>query len=108
MLAKYKDKIMTWLNGLSPPKNIKASKMVVFGAFGLVLMVVVLYIAGWCFNTYKTGVANLKDLEALLVILVSPQDVAFVTFASVYMVDADGDGMPDAAENKANEGIKNV
>ncbi len=108
MFAKYKDKIMTWLNGLSPPQNIKASKMVIFGAFGLVLIVVILYIAGWCFNTYKTGTANLKDLEALLVILVSPQDVAFVTFASVYMVDADGDGMPDAAENKANEGIKNV
>ena len=99
---------MTWLDGLSPPREIKASKMVVFGAFGLVLIVVILYIAGWCFNTYKTGAANLKDLEALLVILVSPQDVAFVTFASVYTVDSDGDGMPDAAKNKANEGIKNA
>ena len=108
MFAKYKDKIMTWLEGLSPPQNIKASKMVVFGAFGLVMVVVGLYIAGWCFNTYKTGTANLKDIEALLVILVSPQDVSFVTFASVYTVDSDGDGMPDAAKNKAEEGNKNA
>lgn len=105
MLAKYKDKIMGWLTDLSPPKNLKASKMVIFGAFGLVMAVVILYLAGWCYNTYKTGAASLKDLEALLVILVSPQNVAFVTFASVYLVDADGDGLPDAAEQKANEGV---
>ena len=105
MLAKYKDKIMGWLTDLSPPKNLKASKMVIFGAFGLVMVVVILYLAGWCYNTYKTGAANLKDLEALLVILVSPQNVAFITFASVYLVDADGDGWPDEAEQKANEGL---
>lgn len=105
MITKYKAKVMDWLSNLSPPQ--KASRLVIFGAFGLVMLVVILYLTGWCYNSYKTGTANLKDLEALLVILLSPQNVAFVSFASIYMVDKDGDGLPDAAENKAEEGMIN-
>lgn len=104
MLTKYKKRIMDLLSNYTPVKNMKASKLVIFGAFGLVMVVVSLYLAGWCYNSYAKENANLKDLEALLIILVSPQNVAFVSFASVYLVDADGDGVPDAAKNRAKEG----
>lgn len=101
MLSKYSEKIMSWLAKLTPPPRVSnASRQIIFGAVGLVMLVVLLYLAGWCYNTYKSGVANLKDLEILLAILISPQNVAYVTFASVYLADVDGDGLPDAVEKE--------
>lgn len=109
MLSKYNEKIMSWLAKLTPPPSVSnASRQIIFGAVGLVMLVVLLYLAGWCYNTYESGVANLKDLEVLLAILISPQNVAYVTFASVYLADVDGDGMPDAVEKQleANENVR--
>ena len=101
MLSKYSDKIKAWLSKLAPPtKPSCASLAIIYGAVGLVILVVVLYLGGWCYNSYKTGQANLKDLEILLTILISPQNVAYMTFASVWTADADGDGIPDAAEKQ--------
>lgn len=109
MLSKYSDKIKAWLGKLAPPTKIScASLAIIYGAVGLVILVVVLYLGGWCYNSYKTGQANLKDLEILLTILISPQNVAYVTFASVWTADADGDGIPDAAEKQLEEPQKPI
>lgn len=69
-------------------------------------IVVTLYLVAWLYQWFVLNKLVLSDLRYLLDTLLSPQAVAFYGFISLYLIDKDKDGTPDASEQKLDGGIK--
>lgn len=67
---------------------------------GLMLLTV-LVLASWCINAWQTGKADTNTLISFFREYTAPAVVAAVTFLSVFFVDKNGDGRPDAAERES-------
>lgn len=97
-LAGFKDQIKSFI-----PKHPRTSMMVVYvygiGLFSLVL----LYIFGWCYRWYSSGIPDTGELIQFLKEYASVSLVAAVTFISVFNVDKNRDGRPDAAERQVKD-----
>lgn len=72
-----------------------------YGA-GLMLLTV-LVLASWCINALQTGKADTNTLISFFKEYTAPAVVGAVTFLSVFFIDKNGDGRPDAAEKESEE-----
>ena len=66
-------------------------------------IITLLLIAGWSYQWYMTGTPDITILISFFREYTSVSVVAAVTFLSVFHVDKNRDGRPDAAEVKAKE-----
>ncbi len=70
----------------------------VYGAGLIILFLMV--IAAWAHDFYRTGVANTTLLINFFKEFTAPAVVGAFTFVSVFCVDKNHDGRPDAAEKE--------
>lgn len=78
--------------------------MAVIAAYGVLLGVISLSLLfSWFFNGIKTGSFDSAVMLQFFTAATGAGPVAAVTFLSVFFVDKNGDGRPDASENKAEE-----
>lgn len=70
----------------------------VYGAGLIVLFLLV--IAAWVHDFYRTGVANTTLLISFFREFTAPAVVGAFTFVSIFCVDKNHDGRPDAAEKE--------
>ena len=70
----------------------------VYGAGLIILFLMV--IAAWVHDFYRTGVANTTILINFFKEFTAPAVVGAFTFVSVFCVDKNRDGRPDAAEKE--------
>lgn len=66
-------------------------------------IITALLVAGWSYQWYMTGTPDIATLISFFREYTSVSVVAAVTFLSVFHVDKNRDGRPDAAEVKAKE-----
>ena len=84
--------------------NIPASagtKAIVYYAVILVAELL-LFNAGWLFNWYASGKADIPMMIEFLTVLVGAQFTTAVMLIGKGLVDKDGDGIPDALETEGD------
>lgn len=100
MFQKIKDFLTKTITKIPASAGTKA---IVY--YAVVLVVELLFFnAGWLFNWYKSGSADMPVMIEFLTVLVGAQFTTAVLLIGKGLVDNDGDGIPDALEN--DEGDK--
>lgn len=82
--------------------NIPASagtKVIVYYA-AILILELLLFNAGWLFNWYNTGNADVSLMIQFLTVLVGAQFTTAVLLIGKGLVDKDGDGIPDALDEE--------
>lgn len=104
------DKIMGYFNKVVEkvkeyiPKSRAQDSMKIVIAYGLLIFVIALaFMASWIYSGIKTGNFDIDIMLRFFSAATAPGPVAAVTFISVFLVDKNGDGRPDAAEDRAEE-----
>lgn len=104
------DKIMGYFNKVVEkvkeyiPKSNAQDSMKIVIAYGLLIFVIALaFMASWIYSGIKTGNFDIDIMLRFFSAATAPGPVAAVTFISVFLVDKNGDGRPDAAEDRAEE-----
>ncbi len=98
-----KDKIFSvWqrLKALPMPPVHTSMKIIYWYGGGLAVMTALL-IGAWVWLWVETGVPDMATLVTIFKEYTAPAVVAAFTFVSVFCVDKDGDGRPDAAANQS-------
>jgi hypothetical protein len=62
-----------------------------------------LYTAGWIFEWYKTGTANLPELRNFLHEIASSPWIAVIGFIAKYFIDKNDNGIPDSLESEEKD-----
>lgn len=99
LLAKAADKIKDM--GVSVGGNTQSSMAIVYFYGTGLLIINFLFIGGWLYQWWTQGKMDLPLLISYFREYAAPSVVAAVTFLTVFNVDKNGDGRPDAAEAKA-------
>ena len=99
LLAKAADKIKDM--GVSIGSNTQSSMAIVYFYGTGLLIINFLFIGGWLYQWWTQGKMDLPLLISYFREYAAPSVVAAVTFLTVFNVDKNGDGRPDAAEAKA-------
>lgn len=104
------DKIMGYFNKVVEkvkeyiPKSNAQDSMKIVIAYGLLIFVIALaFMVSWIYSGIKTGNFDIDIMLRFFSAATAPGPVAAVTFISVFLVDKNGDGRPDAAEDRAEE-----
>lgn len=95
MLQKIKDFLTKTIANIPPSAGTKA--IIYYAA--ILVVELLLFNAGWLFNWYKTGSADVPVMIEFLTVLVGAQFTTAVMLIGKGLVDKDGDGIPDALEN---------
>ena len=99
LLAKAADKIKDM--GVFVGSNTQSSMAIVYFYGTGLLIINFLFIGGWLYQWWTQGKMDLPLLISYFREYAAPSVVAAVTFLTVFNVDKNGDGRPDAAEAKA-------
>lgn len=104
------DKIMGYFNKVVGkvkeyiPKSNAQDSMKIVIAYGLLIFVIALaFMASWIYSGIKTGNFDIDIMLRFFSAATAPGPVAAVTFISVFLVDKNEDGRPDAAEQRVEE-----
>lgn len=104
------DKIMGYFNKVVEkvkeyiPKSNAQDSMKIVIAYGLLIFVIALaFMASWIYSGIKTGNFDIDIMLRFFSAATAPGPVAAVTFISVFLVDKNEDGRPDAAEQRVEE-----
>ena len=104
------DKIMGYFNKVVEkvkeyiPKSNAQDSMKIVIAYGLLIFVIALaFMVSWIYSGIKTGNFDIDIMLRFFSAATAPGPVAAITFLSVFLVDKNGDGRPDAAEDRAEE-----
>lgn len=81
-------------------KKVQTSMKIIYIYGGGLALLTVLMILSWAVDWYHTGVPDLNSLVSIFKEYTAPAVVAAFTFVSVFCVDKNHDGRPDAAEQK--------
>lgn len=84
-------------------QKIQTSMIIVYCYGGGLALLTLLMIASWCVNWYHSGSPDVNALIDIFKNYTATQVVAAATFVSVFCVDVDGDGRPDAAQKQAEK-----
>lgn len=99
-LGKAWDKLMSLF-----PKVQSQDSMVVIIAYGTLLGVIsAAFLFAWVYNGFSAGRFSTDEMIRFFTAATGAGPVAAVTFLSVFLVDKNKDGRPDAAETKAEKG----
>lgn len=103
------DKIMGYFNKAVEkvkeyiPKSNAQDSMKIVIAYGiLVFVIAIAFMLAWLYSGFKTGKFDTDIMLRFFSAATAPGPVAAVTFISVFLVDKNKDGRPDAAEERAN------
>lgn len=99
MIEKLTNKAIGILN-----TKARTSMRVVYIYGGCLLSLVLLNVIAWLYMWYLTDVPDIDKLLRITDELSKPSVVAAVTFVSVFCVNKNHDGRPDAAEALAKRG----
>lgn len=104
------DKIMGYFNKVVEkvkeyiPKSNAQDSMKIVIAYGLLIFVIALaFMVSWIYSGIKTGNFDIDIMLRFFSAATAPGPVAAVTFISVFLVDKNEDGRPDAAEQRIEE-----
>lgn len=104
------DKIMGYFNKVVEkvkeyiPKSNAQDSMKIVIAYGLLIFVIALaFMVSWIYSGIKTGNFDIDIMLRFFSATTAPGPVAAVTFISVFLVDKNEDGRPDAAEQRVEE-----
>lgn len=96
-----KEKLLAWMEKLleKTPKTTKkaAMKYIIWYALFLALcagLYLIMLMADW----YTTGRPNLSEMRQFISTMLSGAAVAAIGFCARWLVDRDGDGVPDEAQ----------
>lgn len=79
--------------------------MMVIIAYGTLLGVIsAAFLFAWIYNGLNEGRFNTNEMIEFFSVATGAGPVAAVTFLSIFLVDKDEDGRPDAAVEKAEKG----
>lgn len=81
-------------------KKVQTSMKIIYIYGGGLALLTVLMVLSWAVDWYHTGVPDLNSLVSIFKEYTAPAVVAAFTFVSVFCVDKNHDGRPDAAEQK--------
>lgn len=79
-------------------KRVQTSMKIIYIYGSGLALLTVLMILSWAVDWYHTGVPDLNSLVSIFKEYTAPAVVAAFTFVSVFCVDKNHDGRPDAAE----------
>ena len=99
MLEKLKDFLIKTTANI--PTDAPLWVLVIFAA--LLVLEILLINAGWLYNWYDTGRADVPVMINFLTVLVGAQFTTAVLLIGKGLVDNDGDGIPDALENNEED-----
>lgn len=101
---EYFNKFVEKIKGYIPDAgNAQDSMLIVIAYSCLIFLIVLAFMFAWVFSALKTGNFDMSIMLRFFEAVTAPSVVAAVTFLSVFFVDKNGDGRPDAAEVKAGE-----
>lgn len=102
-ILEYFNKAIEKVKEYIPKSNAQDSMKIVI-AYGLLIFVIALaFMVSWIYSGIKTGNFDIDIMLRFFSAATAPGPVAAVTFISVFLVDKNGDGRPDAAEDRAEE-----
>ena len=96
MLEKLKDFLIKTTANI--PTDAPLWVLVIFAA--LLVLEILLINAGWLYNWYDTGRADVPVMINFLTVLIGAQFIAAVTFVAKAFADKDGNGVPDAIDSE--------
>lgn len=98
------NKIKTICSKINPAflakKKVRESMQVIRLYAFLVFLLILLFIGGWGYNAYISGRFDLPIFNSFFANLISPAGVATITLISVFLIDKNHDGRPDAGERR--------
>lgn len=104
-LLEYFNNIVGKIKGYIPDAgNAQDSMLIVIAYSCLIVLIVMAFMFAWVISGLKTGTFDMSIMLRFFEAVTAPSVVAAVTFLSVFFVDKNGDGRPDAAEEKAGKG----
>lgn len=104
-LLEYFNKAVEKIKGCIPDAgNSQDSMLIVIAYSCLIVLIVLAFMFAWLVSGLKTGIFDMSIMLRFFEAVTAPSVVAAVTFLSVFFVDKNGDGRPDAAEEKAGKG----
>ena len=99
----YFNKVVEKVKEYIPKSNAQDSMKIVI-AYGLLIFVIALaFMVSWIYSGIKTGNFDIDIMLRFFSVATAPGPVAAVTFISVFLVDKNEDGRPDAAEQRVEE-----
>lgn len=106
-LLEYFNKVVEKIKEYIPDTgNAQHSMLIVIAYSFLIFIIVLAFMFAWIIAGLKTGAFDMGIMLRFFEAATAPSVVAAVTFLSVFFVDKNGDGRPDAAEDRAEE--KNI
>lgn len=101
-ILEYFSKVVEKVKSYIPKSNAQDSMMIVM-AYGLLIVIIALaFMCAWLHEGFSTGKFDTDIMLRFFSAATAPGPVAAVTFLSVFLVDKNKDGRPDAAENRAD------
>ncbi len=101
-MGKIKDWIQKLMEGLPGTAPEAAMKYIIWYALFLALcagLYLIMLMADW----YSTGRPNLSEMRQFISTMLSGAAVAAIGFIARWLVDENGDGIPDAAAQKGGD-----
>lgn len=83
--------------------KVQTSMKIIYLYGGGLAILTILMVLSWGVNWYHSGVPDLNSLISIFKEYTAPAVVTAFTFVSVFCVDIDGDGRPDAAQKQAEK-----
>ena len=103
-LLEYFNKVVEKIKEYIPDTgNTQHSMLIVIAYSCLIFLIVMAFMFAWMISGLKSGNFDLSIMLRFFEAATAPSVVAAVTFLSVFFVDKNGDGRPDAAEEKATK-----
>lgn len=103
-LLEYFKKVVEKIKEYIPDTgNTQHSMLIVIAYSCLIFLIVMAFMFAWIIAGLKTGAFDMGIMLRFFEAATAPSVVAAVTFLSVFFVDKNGDGRPDAAEEKATK-----
>lgn len=99
--------MQAWLQGIYKKlssvkkKKLQTSMKIIYWYGGLLVILTLLMVVSWLIDWFHAGTPNISSLLDIFKNYTATQVVAAITFISVFCVDTDGDGRPDAAQKQA-------
>lgn len=107
-LIGYFNKVVEKVKSYIPKSNVQDSMMIVMLYGLLIVLIAVAFMGSWLYEGFSTGKFDTDIMLRFFSAATAPGPVAAVTFLSVFLVDKNGDGRPDAAEEKAEQAEKHM
>lgn len=100
-LLEYFNKIVEKVKSYIPKTTAQDSMIIVIAYSFLILLIVLAFMFAWVIAGLKTSIFDMSIMLRFFEAVTAPSVVAAVTFLSVFFIDKNGDGLPDAAEQRA-------